>query len=76
VKGRHKTLSDALRLADSDAGTLAGVGNTDFLQAVSLFFTRERRRAAELSGKEGKELPAVLGNRQALLDLPLEAYKK
>jgi hypothetical protein len=76
IKGRHKRLADALRPADSDAGILAGVGNTDFLQAISLFFTRDRRRAAEQAGKQGKELPAVSGNRQALLDLPLEAYKK
>lgn len=76
VKGRHQRLADTLRPADSDAGILAGVGNTDFLQAISLFFTRDRRRAAEQAGKEGKELPAVSGNRQALLDLPLEAYKK
>ena len=32
-----------------------------------------RQRAA---GKQGKELPAVSGNRQALLNLPLEAYKQ
>ncbi len=76
VKGRHQRLADTLRPGDSDTGILAGVGNTDFLQAISLFFTRERRRAAEQAGKEGKELPAVSGNRQALLDLPLEAYKK
>ena len=76
VKGRHQRLADTLRPADSDAGILASVGNTDFLQAISLFFTRDRRRAAEQAGKEGKELPAVSGNRQALLDLPLEAYKK
>ncbi len=76
VTGRHQRLADTLRPADSDAGILAGVGNTDFLQAISLFFTRDRRRAAEQTGKEGKELPAISGNRQALLDLPLEAYKK
>ncbi|MEI2386161.1 DUF262 domain-containing protein [Breoghania sp. JC706] len=76
IKGRHQRLADTLRPADSDTGILAGVGNTDFLQAISLFFTRDRRRAAEQAGKEGKELPAVSGNRQALLDLPLEAYKK
>lgn len=76
VKGRHQRLADTLRPADSNAGILAGVGNTDFLQAISLFFTRDRRRAAEQAGKEGKELPAVSGNRQALLDLPLDAYKK
>lgn len=76
VKGRHQRLTDTLRPADSNAGILAGVGNTDFLQAISLFYTRDRRRAAELAGKTGKELPAVSGNRQALLDLPLDAYKK
>jgi len=76
IKGRHQRLADTLRLGDSDVGILAGVGNTDFLQAISLFFTRDRRRAAEQAGKEGKELPAVSGNRQALLDLPLEAYKQ
>jgi hypothetical protein len=76
IKGRHRRLADTLRPADSDAGILAGVGNTDFLQAISLFFTRDRRRAAEQTGKGGKELPAVSGNRQALLDLPLEAYKQ
>lgn len=76
IKGRHQRLADTQRPADSDAGILAGVGNTDFLQAISLFFTRDRRRAAEQAGKEGKELPAVSGNRQAPLDLPLEAYKQ
>ena len=76
VKGRHRRLSDSFRPADSDAGILAGVGNTDFLQAVSLFYTRDRRRIAEQAKKEGKELPAVSGNRQALLDLPLEEYKR
>ena len=76
TKGRHRRLSDALRPADSDSGILAGVSNTDFLQAVSLFYTRDKRRAAAQEGKEGKELPAVSGNRQALLDLPLDAYKQ
>lgn len=76
MKGRHRRFSDALRPADSDAGILHGVGNTDFLQAISLFHTRDRRRAAEQEGKKGKELPAVSGNRQALLNLPLSAYKQ
>ncbi|WP_245943895.1 hypothetical protein [Acuticoccus kandeliae] len=75
TKGRHRRLADTLRLGDSEDGILAGVANTDFLQAVSLFYTRERRRTAEAAKKEGKELPAVSGNRQALLGLPLEAYK-
>jgi hypothetical protein len=74
--GRHRRLAETLRPAGEDKGILAGVGNTDFLQAISLFYTRERRVAAEASGKQGKELPAVSGNRQALLNLPLGAYKK
>jgi len=75
-KGRHRRFADALRPADSETGIIANVSNTDFLQAISLFFTRERRREAERAGKTGKELPAVIGNRQALLNLPLSAYKK
>jgi hypothetical protein len=75
-KGRHRRLADTLRLASSQGGIISGVANTDFLHAVSLFHTRERRRAAEQAGKQGKELPAVSGNRQALLNLPLDAYKK
>lgn len=76
VKGRHRRLAETLRPAASDAGIVAAVSNTDFLQAISLFHTRDRRRAAEKAGKEGKELPAVTGNRQALLNLPLEEYKR
>jgi hypothetical protein len=74
--GRHKRFSEALRPAGQDHGIIAAVGNTDFLQVLSLFHTRDRRRAAEAAGKTGKELPAVTGNRQALLNLPLEEYKR
>ena len=76
TKGRHRRLAETLRPAGSDTGIIAAVSNTDFLQAVSLFHTRDRRRDAERAGKQGKELPAVIGSRQALLNLPLEAYKK
>ena len=76
MKGRHRRLAETLRPAGADTGIVAGVSNTDFLQAVSLFYTRDRRRAAESAGKQGKELPAVSGNRQALLNLPLEEYKR
>lgn len=76
TKGRLTRFKETLRPADSEFGIIAGVGNTDFLQAISLFFTRERRRAAEAAGKQGKELPAISGNRQALLNLPLDSYKK
>ena len=67
---------ETLRPAGEDAGIVAAVSNTDFLQAISLFHTRARRGEAEAAGKQGKELPAVIGNRQALLNLPLEAYKR
>lgn len=70
-KGRHSRLAEA-----SKTGILAEVSNTDFLQAVAMFHNRDRRREAEAAGKQGKELPAVTPNRQSLLDLPLEAYKK
>jgi len=75
-KGRHRRFAETLRPAEADAGILANVANTDFLQAISLFHTRDKRRAAELEGKQGKDLPAVTGNRQALLNLPLDAYKR
>ncbi len=76
TKGRHRRLAETLRPAGADTGIIAGVSNTDFLQAISLFHTRDRRRAAANAGKQGKELPAVSGNRNALLNLPLEAYKQ
>ncbi|TCU75270.1 hypothetical protein EDE08_103490 [Bradyrhizobium sp. R2.2-H] len=74
--GRQHRFKETLRPAGQDSGIIAAVSNTDFLHAVSLFHTRERRREAEAVGKQGKELPAVSGNRNALLNLPLEAYKK
>lgn len=76
LPGRHKRFSEALRPAGQDHGIIAEVANTDFLQAISLFHTRDRRRAAEQAGKTGKDLPAITGNRQALLNLPLDEYKR
>jgi hypothetical protein len=76
IKGRHVRLAEALHLAGTDTGILAGVSSTEFLQVVALFHTRERRREAAAAGKQGRELPAVIGNRQALLNLPLSAYKQ
>ena len=74
--GRHRRFAETFKYPGADSGIIANVANTDFLQAISLFFTRDKRRAAESAGKKGKELPAVIGNRQALLNLPLEAYKR
>lgn len=74
--GRQKRLADMTRMPGQSAGILKDVSATDFLQAVSLFYTRDRRHEAIAEGKQGKELPSVTGNRQALLNLPLIAYKK
>lgn len=77
TNGRHRRFKDTLVLSSrSEGGILTNVSNTDFLQAISLFYTREKRREAEAAGRQGKDLPAVTGNRQALLNLPLEGYKK
>ena len=76
AQGRHRRFAETYRLAGTGSGILTNVANTDFLQAISLLHTRDRRRAAEAAGKQGKELPAVTSNRQALLNLPLEAYKR
>ena len=72
--GRHQRLQTAYSAPGQDFGILSKVGNTDFLQAISLFHTRDLRREAATAGKTGKELPAVSGNRRALLALPLTAY--
>lgn len=59
---------------------LAEVANTDFLQACTLLHTREVRlaKAAELAKEtfDAKELPQVSCKREALLGLPLDAYRK
>ena len=76
TKGRHRRLAETLHPPGQDTGIIAGVSNTDFLQAISLFHTRDLRRATAKAGKQGKDLPAVSGNRQALLNLPLAGYKQ
>lgn len=74
--GRQDRLRNALRLPSASAGVLSGVGNTDFLQIVSLFHTRDLRQEAISEGKSGRELPQISVKRQTLLNLPLEAYLK
>jgi hypothetical protein len=74
--GRQHRFKETLRPAGQESGIISAVSNTDFLHAISLFYTRERRREAEAAQKQGKELTAVSGNRSAILNLPLEAYKR
>ena len=55
---------------------LSGVAKTDFLQACALLYTSETRSARARDGAEGRDLPQVSCNRDALLALPLQAYRK
>lgn len=48
----------------------------DFLQAITLLYTFERKQEDERAGKEGKQVRPVSAKRAVMLDLPLEAYKK
>jgi hypothetical protein len=56
-------------------GVLREVEPTDLLQVISLLHTRDLRSKAVAEGKSGKDLPQVTAKREALLDVPLSAYK-
>lgn len=62
------------RLAKHDV--LAELQSTDFLQAVSLLVTLERRDREIADGKQGKALRPVSCNRDAILSLPLDGYQR
>ena len=55
---------------------LTKVASTEFLQACTLLHTRELRIAKAHEGFSGKDLPQVSCRRDALLALPLDAYRK
>ena len=55
----------------SQQKVLRNVASTDFLQAIALLHTKALR---EMAASEGRELPAVSANRNALLRTPLSAY--
>lgn len=55
---------------------LREIASTDFLQACTLLHTREIREAKYAEGLRDRELPQVSCRRDALLGLPLAAYKK
>lgn len=54
---------------------LAGVSNTDFLQAVTLLSTRELREAALASGTDEERAPGVGCKRADMLRLELSEYQ-
>ena len=68
VEGRRE------RLANEQI--LTGIEPTDFLQAVSILHTHERRQADISAGKRGKLISAVSAKRASILSLNLDAYKK
>ena len=55
---------------------LTGVSNTDFLQAVTLLATRERRNAAIQSGTDEDRAPGIGCRRSDMLRLGLEEYQR
>jgi hypothetical protein len=52
---------------------LAGVEPVEFLQALSLLYTKALRTKAEA---EGRDLPAISATRNSLLQIPLSAYRE
>ena len=55
---------------------LTGVSNTDFLQAVTLLATRERRNAALRNGIDEDRAPGIGCRRPDMLRLNLEEYQR
>jgi len=55
---------------------LSAVESTDFLQAITMLHTLEKRQADIAAGKSGKAVSPVSAKRASVLELPLEAYKK
>lgn len=70
--GEKEKLGREKRLHKFDV--LKGIDRAAFLRAVSLVHTYERRRANEIAGKTGKDLPAISCKHAALLDIQAEAY--
>ncbi|MFH8452130.1 DUF262 domain-containing protein [Streptomyces fungicidicus] len=55
---------------------LRDVSNTDFLQAVTLLATAERRRREEKAGMDEERLPRIGCKRKDMLALSLEDYRR
>lgn len=55
---------------------LSGVSNTDFVQAITLLSTYNRRLSQKKQGTAREDLPAVSCKRKDMLNLSLEDYKK
>lgn len=76
-KGEPRKPGLKQRLAgDNRRHVLAKIDSTQFLQTCTLLHTREVRLRRAKEGARGKDLPQVLCNRDAMLALPLTAFKK
>ena len=62
------------RLADDEL--LQNIEATDFLQAITLLHTRERKQQDIAEGRQGKQIRPVSAKRGSVLELPLEAYTR
>lgn len=54
---------------------LKPIDSTDFLQACTILHTREKRLKAVENGVKDNDLPQITCKREALLSLPLDAYR-
>jgi hypothetical protein len=61
------------RLAKQDL--LQNVESTDFLQAITLLYTQDRKQRDIADGKQGKQLRPISAKRASVLELPLAAYE-
>ena len=77
-KGREERLKEEKILSAEDAGKKekSVVEPTDFLQAVSLLHTYEKREDDRNAGKKGKSIAAVSAKRSSILSLDLSNYRK
>lgn len=64
------------RRLSSYAGVLQGVSSDQFLQAVALLSTQERRRKAIREGAQGRQIPGIGCKRRDILDLTLDEYQR
>lgn len=69
----RKVESRKARIAEEPL--LTQVEATDFLQAITLLHTLQKRRADLAEGKQGKQVAPVSAKRSSVLELPLSAYK-
>jgi hypothetical protein len=65
-----------IRKSTPEHGVHAQLASLDFLQACTVLHTLEQREAARAAGKQGLDLPQVSCKREAVLALPLAAYRK